>query len=130
MATNPSTIARPYPELTWVAIIVGWILGVIIAVSIGYAALILGFVNAVIRPVVLILTLPLTVLTLGLFLLVVNAGMVGLTAALLPGFQVAGFGTAVLASIVVSLTSWFASWTIGPRGRYEVMVIEGHPRQP
>ncbi len=87
------------------------------------AALLLGIVNALVRPVVLLLTLPLTVLTLGLFLLVVNGLMLGLVAALVEGFRIAGFGTAVLGSIIVSLTSGFASWMIGGSGRMEVMVV-------
>lgn len=87
------------------------------------AALLLGIVNALVRPVAVLLTLPLTVVTLGLFLLVVNAAMFGLVAALLAGFHVAGFGSALLGSIIVGLTSWVASWYVGPRGRVEVMVV-------
>jgi putative membrane protein len=89
------------------------------------AALLLGLLNALVRPIVLLLTLPLTILTLGLFLLVVNGLMLALVAALLDGFHVAGFGSAVLGSILVSLTSGFASWMIGGSGRIEVMVIRG-----
>ncbi len=85
------------------------------------AALFLGIVNAVIRPIVFILTLPITVVTLGLFLLVINAGMLALVAYFLPGFQIAGFWSAVLGALIVSITSWVASWFIGPRGRVEVM---------
>jgi len=88
------------------------------------AALLLGFVNAVVRPLVLLLTLPFTILTLGLFILVVNAGMLALVAALLDGFTLSGFGAALLGSIVVSLVGWAVSWTIGPTGRFEVMVIQ------
>ena len=87
------------------------------------AALLLGIVNAVVRPLALFFTLPITVLTLGLFLLVVNAAMFGLVAALLDGFHVAGFGAALLGSLVVSLTSWVASWYVGPNGRLEVLVV-------
>jgi putative membrane protein len=88
------------------------------------AALLLGFVNAVIRPVAIILTLPLTLLTMGLFLLVINAGMFGLVARLLDGFSVAGFWSALFGSIIVSITSAWASWFIGANGRYEVLIIE------
>ncbi len=77
--------------------------------SLLLAALIFGLVNAVVRPVLVLLSLPLTILTLGLFLLVINAAMLGLTAALLPGFRVEGFWPAVLGSIVVSLVSWAAA---------------------
>ena len=87
------------------------------------AALLLGVVNAVVRPVVVLLTLPITVLTLGMFLLVVNAAMLGMVAAVLSDFRVAGLGSALLGSLIVSLTSWLASWYIGPRGRYEVLVV-------
>jgi len=87
------------------------------------AAFLLGVVNAVVRPVLVLLTLPITVLTLGLFLLVVNAAMLGLVAALLDGFTLGGFGSALAGSIVVSLVTWAASWYVGPRGRIEVMVV-------
>jgi putative membrane protein len=92
------------------------------------AALLLGVVNAVVRPVILLLTLPITLVTLGLFLLVVNAAMLGLVAAILPGFALGGFLSAVFGSIVVSLTSWLASWFVGPRGRIEIMYSrrQGH----
>src|SRR6266704_3798650 len=83
------------------------------------AALILGIVNAVIRPIILILTLPLTVLTLGLFILVVNGISLSLVAWMLPGFHVAGLGAAILGSIVVGLTSWVASAFVGGSGRVE-----------
>ena len=87
------------------------------------AALLLGFVNALIRPIAVILTLPLTILTLGLFLFVINALMFSLVATLLSSFVVAGFGSALLGAIVVSLTSLIASWFIGPKGRYQVLVV-------
>jgi putative membrane protein len=85
------------------------------------AALLLGVVNAVIRPIAVILTLPLTLVTLGLFLLVINAAMLGLVALLLPGFQINGFWTAVGAALIVSITSWVASGLIGNSGKFEVM---------
>lgn len=85
------------------------------------AALLLGIVNAIVRPIAVILTLPLTLLTLGLFLLVINAAMLGLVAALLSGFQISGFWTALGASIVVSVTSWAASGLIGNNGKFEVI---------
>jgi putative membrane protein len=67
--------------------------------------------------------LPLTIITLGLFLLVLNAAMFGLVAALLDDFTVSGFWAAVFGAIVVSLSSTIASWFIGPSGRYEVFVV-------
>lgn len=69
------------------------------------AALILGLVNMVIRPVVMLLTLPINVLTLGLFAFVVNALMFGLTAWLVPGFGVAGFWPALLGALLLSLVN-------------------------
>ena len=88
------------------------------------AALLLGLVNAVIRPLAVIFTLPLTLLTMGLFLLVINAGMFGLVARFLDGFGVAGFWSALFGSIIVSITSTLASWYIGTNGRYEILIIE------
>ena len=88
------------------------------------AAIVLGVVNAVVRPLVVILTLPFTLLSLGGFLLVINAGMLGLAAWLLDGFSVDGFFPALFGSLVVSLTSWAAASFVGPSGRYEVLVIE------
>ncbi len=85
------------------------------------AALLLGIVNAIVRPIAVVLTLPLTLVTLGLFLLVVNAAMLGLVALLLSGFQISGFWTAVGGSLIVSLTGWLASGLIGNNGKVEVM---------
>ena len=66
-------------------------------------ALILGFVNAFVRPVMILLTLPLTIVTLGLFLFVLNAFMLWLVAALVPGFQISGFGAALLGSLLLTV---------------------------
>lgn len=73
------------------------------------AALLLGLCNAVVRPLLILLTLPATILSLGLFLLVINAAMLALVAAMLPGFTIAGFGSALLGAIVVGLTGWIGS---------------------
>ena len=83
------------------------------------AALLLGIVNAVVRPVVIILTLPLTILTLGLFLLLINAAMLSLVAWMLAGMTVSGFWSAFFGAIVVSITAWAASSFIGDHGRVE-----------
>jgi len=85
------------------------------------AALLLGIVNAFIRPIFVVLTLPLTLVTLGLFLVVINAAMLGLVAWLLAGFSISGFWPAVGGSLMVSLTSWLASGVIGNTGRIEVI---------
>jgi putative membrane protein len=80
------------------------------------AALLLGVVNAVVRPVLVVLTLPITVITLGLFLLVINAAMLGLVAWLLEDFSIQGFGPALLGSVVVSVVSWIGSRITSPAG--------------
>jgi putative membrane protein len=68
-----------------------------------FGAIVLGLVNAVVRPLMILFTLPLTILTFGLFLLVVNAFMLWLVAALVPGIRVQGFGPALLGSLVLTL---------------------------
>jgi putative membrane protein len=79
------------------------------------AALVLGLVNAVVRPLLVILTLPVTLLTLGLFLFVINALLFWLVAELVPGFGVSGFGGALLGSILYSLITLVTSWLLFPR---------------
>lgn len=88
------------------------------------AAILMGLVNALVRPLAILLTIPLTILTLGIFLLVVNAAMFGLVAAFLDGFSVSGFFAALFGWLIVSLTSTMASWFIGPQGRYSILIIE------
>jgi putative membrane protein len=90
------------------------------------AAVLLGLVNGFVRPIAFVLTLPLTIVTLGLFMFVLNAAMFGLVAAMLDGFAVDGFWSAVFGAIIVSITSTIASWYIGPKGRYEVFVVRRH----
>jgi putative membrane protein len=85
------------------------------------AGLLLGLVNAIVRPFALLLSLPALLFTLGLFLLVINAAMIGLVALMLPGFKIAGFWTAVGGALIVSIVSWVGSWFIGSRGRVEVI---------
>ena len=86
--------------------------------ALAVAALVLGFVNAIIRPILVILTLPITLLTLGLFYLVVNGLAFGLAAAIVPGFSVDGLGWAMLGALVVGLLSWFVGASGGrPEGR-------------
>jgi putative membrane protein len=76
--------------------------------SLVIAGLLLALANAFVRPIATVLTLPLTLLTLGLFLLVVNAGMVALVAWMLPGMTVSGFWAAMFTAIIVSIVSWIA----------------------
>lgn len=87
------------------------------------AAVVLGVVNAIVRPMLVFLTLPITVLSLGFFLVVINAAMLGLVASLVNGFVLADFRAAMLAAVIVSVTGWLASWFVGPRGRFEILVI-------
>ena len=79
------------------------------------AALVLGLVNAFVRPLLVILTLPITILTLGLFYLVVNGAAFALAAALVPGFRVSSFGSAIVGALLVGLVSWILGWLLRPR---------------
>jgi putative membrane protein len=88
-----------------------------------WAAIALGLINAFVRPVLVLLTLPFTILTLGLFLLILNAGMLNLAGWFVDGFEVVGFWSAVFGAIVISLVSGLCSHFIGPKGRYEVLVV-------
>ncbi len=85
------------------------------------AGLLLGIVNAIVRPIAIVLTFPITVVTLGFFLLVINAGMVGLVALMLPGMRVDGFWAALWAGLIVGATGWVGSWFIGSAGRIDVI---------
>ena len=84
------------------------------AVSALLAAFILGLVNALVRPVALVLTLPLTVLTFGVFLLVLNGGMLKLAAALVPGFRIRGWMPAIWASLLLTLLNVLIDAVVGP----------------
>lgn len=106
----------------WLA--TSWVRGVSIdtPATLVLAGILLGIVNSIVRPIAIVLTLPMTILTLGLFLLVINAGMVGLVAWILPGMHVAGFWAALWTAVVVSLVSIVGSWFVGPKGKFEVFV--------
>ncbi|MGQ0429662.1 MAG: phage holin family protein [Gammaproteobacteria bacterium] len=99
----------------WLATV--WVDGIHVstATTLILAALLLGIVNAIVKPVAVILTLPITLVTLGLFLLVVNAAMLGLVAALLPGFRIAGFWAAFWAALIVSVVSFIGNAMFHPR---------------
>jgi putative membrane protein len=86
------------------------------------AGLLLGVINAVVRPIVVVLTLPITIVTLGLFLLVVNALMVLLVGRMMHGFAVDNLGWAMLTAIIVTVVGWSANAFVGPRGRFELFV--------
>jgi len=89
------------------------------AASALLAGVVLGLINALVRPILVILTLPLTLVTLGLFLLVLNGICLALTAWLVPGLHVAGFGPAVLGALVISLVSWLLTAFVSDRGHIE-----------
>ncbi len=103
---------------------VSWLFDGIQVDGVGWAfvaALFLGVFNALIRPLLIILTLPITVLTMGLFILVINALMLWLTGWLLAGFHVHGFWTAVGGSLVLGFISLAATGLVGDRGTIEVI---------
>ncbi len=107
----------------WIA--TRWVSGIRIddAGTLVLAGALLGIINAIVRPIAILLTLPITILSLGFFLLVVNAGMVALVAAMLPGFHIpGGFWSAFGTALIVWITSWIGSWLIGPRGKIDVYV--------
>jgi putative membrane protein len=92
------------------------------------AALVLGLVNAVVRPILLFLTLPFTLVTLGLFIFLLNAFCLWLTSWLVKGFEVHGFWTAVLGALIVSVVSWFVTVLLSDRGKVAVLARrERHP---
>jgi putative membrane protein len=90
------------------------------------AALLLGLANVTIRPILLLLTLPLTIVTLGLFALVVNGAMLALVASVVKGVHVAGFGSAILGAVFISLVGALLSWLLQPRPRVHVHVRHFH----
>jgi putative membrane protein len=102
-----------------------WVSGIRIddATTLVLAGALLGIINAIVRPIAIVLTLPITILSLGFFLLVVNAGMVALVAGILPGFHIpGGFWSAFGTALIVSITGWIGSWLIGSRGKIDVYV--------
>ncbi|MHB8769903.1 MAG: phage holin family protein [Syntrophales bacterium] len=83
------------------------------------AAATLGILNAVLRPLILLLTLPVNILTLGLFTFVINALMLQIVSGVIPGFTVRGFWTAVFGALIIGLVSWLLNGFVGGRGRVE-----------
>ena len=93
--------------------------GVLPALS---AAFFLGLVHAVVRPIIVILTLPLTIVTLGLFIMVINAFLLKLVSLMIQGFEVHGFWSAVFGTILLSLVSGLLNFFISDHGRVEIVV--------
>ena len=96
-------------------------IGVRSTATVIVAALVLGLLNAVVRPVLLVLTLPLTLVTLGLFLFVLNAFCLWLTSKVVPGFVVQGFWPAFWGALIVSALSWAVNGFVSDRGRVVVI---------
>jgi putative membrane protein len=110
----------------WVATEIVPGIGVRDTSTVVVAALVLGLLNAVVRPVLLVLTLPLTLVTLGLFLFVLNALCLWLTSAVVPGFHVRGFWAAFWGALIVSALSWAVNGFVSDRGRV-VMIKRWRP---
>ena len=84
-----------------------------------FAAALLGILNALFRPILIILTLPINILTLGLLTFVINALMLKMVSGVVSGFEVQGFWTAVFGSLIISIISWLLNSFISDRGRVE-----------
>jgi len=106
----------------WLA--TAWVTGVHIdnAATLILAGVLLGIINSIVRPIAILLTLPMTIVTLGLFLLVINAAMMALVAWILPGMHLAGFWSAFWTSVLVSVVSFVGSWFVGGKGKFELIV--------
>ena len=89
-----------------------------------FAAVILGFLNAFFRPILLILTLPINVLSLGLFTFIINALLLTMVSVLLPGFDIFGFWPAVFGSLLISLVSWLLTSFVNKRGEVEYIDLQ------
>lgn len=88
------------------------------------AAAVLGILNAFLRPILFLLTLPLVILSLGLFTIIINALLLMLVSAVMSGFNVAGFWAALVGSLVISAVSWLLSSLINNQGRVEVINLK------
>jgi putative membrane protein len=89
-----------------------------------FTAAILSILNAFFRPVLIILTLPINILTLGLFTFVINALMLMMASGVISGFAVSGFWAAVFGSLIISLVSWVLNSLINERGRVEIIDLK------
>ena len=132
-----SAQAAPTAMLGGMKILVKWLLCAAALLGVAYvysgvqvqsfgsamiAALVIGLLNTIIRPILVILTLPVTIITVGLFLLVVNGIMLSLVAWMLPGFDITGFWDAVWGALIVSIVSGIGSAIFGPRGTIQVTI--------
>ncbi|MBU0986409.1 MAG: phage holin family protein [Proteobacteria bacterium] len=113
--------------LTFAIIITSYLLeGIRVSgfLSAFFAAAILGVLNAFFRPILFILTLPLNIMTLGLFTFVINAIMLMMVSGVISGFEVNGFWTAVLGSFLISIVSWILNSFINERGTVEYIDLK------
>jgi len=118
--------------LTLAIIIAAYLFPGIHVVGFGSAflsALVLGVLNAFFRPVLIILTLPINILTLGLFTFVINAFLLLMTSGVIGGLRVDGFGSALLGSLIISLVSWLLSAFINDQGRIGSFQVELRQRK-
>ena len=92
-----------------------------------FAAAMLGILNAFFRPIALLLTLPINILSLGLFTFIINALMLKLASGVIPGFDVYGFWTAIFGSLLISLISWLLNSFISEQGRFSSINIKQGP---
>jgi len=118
--------------LTLAIVIAGYLFPGIQVSSFGAAllsAMVLGILNAFFRPILIILTLPINILTLGLFTFVINAFLLMMTSGVIGGLIVNGFGSALLGSLIISVVSWLLSSFINDHGRIESFQIELHERK-
>ncbi|MBN1547444.1 MAG: phage holin family protein [Syntrophaceae bacterium] len=77
-----------------------------------FAAALLGILNSIVRPILILLTLPINLVTFGIFIFIINAALLMLVSKLIPGFHVVGFGTAIIGSILISITNALLNWLI------------------
>lgn len=87
-----------------------------------FAAAALGVINTLLRPLILLLTLPINILSLGLFTFVINAVLLSLVSVIIPGFEVRGFGAAFLGALIITLVNWFLNLVMTPKAEKKVRV--------
>lgn len=92
--------------------------------SLLIATLVLGILNAIIRPILLILTLPINILSLGIFTFVINAIMLKITASVVEGFEIHGFWAAFVGAIFMSIISTLLTYFVSDRGKFEIIVVK------
>lgn len=118
--------------LTLSIVITSYLFGIIYVESFKsalFAALVLGILNALLRPILILITLPINILTLGLFTFVINAMLLGLVSAIVPGFHVHGFFSALFGSLIISIVSWVLSSFVNEQGTITYIDLGGRGRQ-